>query len=926
MPIDFNMPIDFKNIPPNKLNPLYFFNNHYNDEILLSCMNKFKSYMYDEAIRTQTLTQQSNFISGDMNNFTIDSYINSAYNLPVNTYTYQLSRYDIPYYNLKLFLDTYGYGKPISLIQIMEDHKVFKHRIIFSLGMYVFPKLRIIYTEYGKAILCIYPSIDEGISNTKIKAMIDSSTSWSLYTKPHSDFYYNNATTISNLFEASDTFIKISKFTNSRAYHKPSVTDKWDMLITGDASNPNLLYQTYATYGSDTFGNVGFAIASQIKNYVKNNLNPIKCFIINDYRRINSYQVSISTDNQYINLNAYGEKNPIAPTNIIFYKYDSVNVIKKNRFDANMYMHQYYPDVYALGPMPIGEYAIDIYESDLTTSKFDNNFKLFKQFMNAKYPGLYEKVIIEKDLPTAFSSYNPSTFTYDYEDYKASTEFGDIRSYNISKLATLRLDNPVRYKEYAKLVNDKNRKFVNYFQNMASANTIYNRTVRSTSNNTAQPSDIVSFNEDHLYLEFTNSENIEHPVLIYVDGLRVMPTVVKTLNNKTCAYIPKSKVTPTSIITAKMLLIDEKYVSSKHNGLFTPTNINTLYPFPNALEFGKINMKDLIFYNTQSREYIDKSKIDLTANVNRYLIEHPVSFDPQIYFGTTPDSYLITADDKYFKTNQNQYVILADNIEKIKINNATNIDLNKNINAGDTPISINFPDLINADISVTNTNNFIEIHKPNAIIGAINTLTFESFGEEPNADRFMVYANGKLLENGIDYTINMPLKYGDNCIITINPMAGASGKLELVADYMPYRQKIIYNQNINFSSSAQGLIVLSDSDNKLIWPFDYRYANIFSNGLSVSKNNIFEYDILDIIKINNCAQGDSIKIYYDEDDDFFNYYAEDYNETITGLDINLALINNPIYTGTNYSLKDGEFANFLFNMYGSTHQYQSVPV
>lgn len=932
-------PVEYP-ITPNKLNPLYFFNNHYNDEILLQCLRDFKTYQYDYALRTQETTQQSNFISGTIDQFTIDSYINSAYKLPVNTYTYEIERLDIPFYNLKLFLNTYGYGVPISLIQIMEDHKVFKHRLVCSLGPYVFLKLRIIYTEFDKAILCIYPSTDEGVSNTKIKSMITSNdptyNTWSLYSKPHSDYYYNTATTINTLFGTSNSFIQLNKFNKSHAYHKISVTDKWDMLITGDATNPNLLYQTYATYGSDTSGNTGFTIATQVKDYIKVNLNPVKCFIINDYRRVNSYQFSvIDTADPSIILNTYGNKNPISPNNIIAYQFDSTHIIKMNRIgNSSDAMIEYkYPDVYKITLPNPGIYVIDTYESDLTMSVFDNNFDLFKRFMNTKYPNIYTSAIYNKDLPSIFKSYTPKTVTYDYDNYKASDQYGDVRAYNIYKLFELRDLNPARYIQYAKSVNDLNRKVANYYNDLSSSDSIYNRVVQDTSNNTASPADIVTFTEDHLYLEFTNSDNIDHPVLIFVDGRRVIPTVSQTFNNKTCAYIPKSKVTATSIITAKMELVDSRYSTAKQTGSFTPANVNEKYQFPNAEGFGKINNEDLLYYNSQTREYIDPNKINLSMGVSQYLIDHPVSSDPNVYFGITPDNYLITNDDKYFKTNAGEYVTLTDDIQYIDIDSTDtthSIQLNKDIDAKTTSLSINTPSLINADISVTNTNTFVEVYNPNAVIGSTNTLTFKSFGGKPDVRRFMVYANGVLLTKDVDYTLDLTdLKYGDDLNIIINPMAGASGKLELIADYMPERQYLAYNKSIQFASFSQGLIVLSRYNQ---WPVDYRYALIYKNGLLVNKNEIFEYPINNIIKINNIKENDIIQIYYTLDQDFSYYYClndnteawPSYSNCINSADVNYDFINNGgSYTGTSYTINQGEFANFLFNLYGTQHEYSS---
>ena len=911
------------NIAPYKMNPLYYLNDQYNDEILQAQLIKNANKTWSRSLDEQDITQGIDTVVGHASDFAINSKRNSDYNLPANTYTYKYKASSVPFYNVKAYADKYQYNKPVSLLQIMSDKSIFKNRLMFAIGEYVFLNLKIIFTEFGESILCIYPDASTGIMPSKMTSLIAQNVTWCMYSKIQSDFYYVNGTTIASLFGSTGTSVSISKFTNYNVFNKPNTPSKYDMLITADPLNPNLLYQTEAAYNGNSF-----TINSAFKTVIGSNTNTINCAVINDYGRVGEFQTTVSTENSSVNACLYGTYNPIHPTNIIIHKYDNTNMIKKERYSNSdvVTIESFYPDVFKFTFKRTGTYLIEYYETMVATTQFDNNFNLFKGFITNKYNlNTYANVVAARTLPEVLLNYLPdSNYVYDYSDYAASAQKGDVRAYNLYKLYELISNNMVEYRDYIKKINDKNRKYITYIESMSSANSIYNRVVRDTSNNSNDPSDIVKFNEDMIYFTYSNSKNTDKATVLYIDGLRVIPTLTKTLNNITSVYIPKSKVTGSSVITANILSCPKNKAESKTIGTFTPLDTSTAIQFPNADSFGKVNPTELVFYNVLTGEKIDKGKFSFSFDIDRYVTEHAVSESGDVNFGADINSYLLTVNDEYFKTSANEYVTLASDNVSVDTGSPS-AAINKYVDASSIHIKVNDPALVNVEIGVTNTNIFDEAIIPNATIGAANTLSLNSLytNIDSNADRFQVYANGRLLSSS-EYTISQDPEKDDKINVVVNPQTGTDGKLSLALDYMSYPASKLFNKTVSLTDELQGLINIDSKGNGLNRPIDVRYVEAYINGVRVAPDKVHETAITDIIKIDGLTDGCNVTVFYDKTAEMYSNYDVVYTY-LEAKDINRTLLFDSVGTYGTIEIKTGEIANYVYNLVGDKKEYRYIP-
>lgn len=830
-------------------NPLFFFNSLYDDVILGREMFENSDKLYCRSLDKQEIAQNAQVIFGDMSDFKVDENLNYKYKLPAGTYTYTIKKDIIPYYNKKRYITKYHYETPISLMEIFEDFKTFSRRILFKIDKYNFMNLRLLSTIQGYTVLCIYPDMNEGIMEAAMSREINNSSKWCITFDNQSDLYYTYLNK-NALFD--NNTIALERFQQKIIFNKPDKINSWSIYISANGKNINLLAQSSARliYGEDN--KLFFEIDPDFYQYIIANTNNCKCYVLNEYRKEGSLIYKGTEDTKPI-FQVPFLQNPIAIRNAYIYEYDEVNKIRMQRINNDTVIH--YPNIFDFSEIGLGKsFIVEWYENSNTLSKFDNNFQTYMDYIGDQYASLY----MTENAPIDILYYEPlDKFIYDYDDYIAHPAYGNVRKYKIMKLRELLFDNSMRYQHYIQKMNIKNRKYETFSTIVKDTPSILKRSLMDNIDYVESTDDIFYFKTPHTFIEFSSSIIFDKNAQVYINGKRFIPTLVSTYNYKTYVYIPLSVLTPETEIVVDMD-IEAAMANNKANAKFEFVSLNSYMPFPRPDKFTKIAKNDLLFYNSDTKEYISNDDIDFAMNVPVKQIQK-LNTEDERYNGYEEAEILITDTDRYFKTSHDEYFDLSPDYVTVE---APDGGFFKKVDPSNVIIKTKNASCINVDINVTNTNNYRWARIPDITLD--NDVYMDNFREDPNPKRFKAFRGGILMDE-TDYTYTPPTKYSGQALFTFNnsirndnmsdlqslDKIDPSDKIEtnsneIIIEYLSYEEDVIFNDFVTPDMYYEGLIDLSEFT-KL--PIDLRYTKIFVNGKRVLQQKVHGVFGIDMIYI-----------------------------------------------------------------------------
>lgn len=830
-------------------NPLFFFNSLYDDVILGREMFENSDKLYCRSLDKQEIAQNAQVIFGDMSDFKVDENLNYKYKLPAGTYTYTIKKDIIPYYNKKRYITKYHYETPISLMEIFEDFKTFSRRILFKIDKYNFMNLRLLSTIQGYTVLCIYPDMNEGIMEAAMSREINNSSKWCITFDNQSDLYYTYLNK-NALFD--NNTIALERFQQKIIFNKPDKINSWSIYISANGKNINLLAQSSARliYGEDN--KLFFEIDPDFYQYIIANTNNCKCYVLNEYRKEGSLIYKGTEDTKPI-FQVPFLQNPIAIRNAYIYEYDEVNKIRMQRINNDTVIH--YPNIFDFSEIGLGKsFIVEWYENSNTLSKFDNNFQTYMDYIGDQYASLY----MTENAPIDILYYEPlDKFIYDYDDYIAHPAYGNVRKYKIMKLRELLFDNSMRYQHYIQKMNIKNRKYETFSTIVKDTPSILKRSLMDNIDYVESTDDIFYFKTPHTFIEFSSSIIFDKNAQVYINGKRFIPTLVSTYNYKTYVYIPLSVLTPETEIVVDMD-IEAAMANNKANAKFEFVSLNSYMPFPRPDKFTKIAKNDLLFYNSDTKEYISNDDIDFAMNVPVKQIQK-LNTEDERYNGYEEAEILITDTDRYFKTSHDEYFDLSPDYVTVE---APDGGFFKKVDPSNVIIKTKNASCINVDINVTNTNNYRWARIPDVTLD--NDVYMDNFREDPNPKRFKAFRGGILMDE-TDYTYTPPTKYSGQALFTFNnsirddnmsdlqslDKLDPSDKLEtnsneIIIEYLSYEEDVIFNDFVTPDMYYESLIDLSEFT-KL--PIDLRYTKVFVNGKRVLQQKVHGVFGIDMIYI-----------------------------------------------------------------------------
>ena len=501
---------------------------------------------------------------------------------------------------------------------------------------------------------------------------------------------------------------------------------------------------------------------------------------------------------------------------------------------------------------------LEWYNSELTKSEFDDNVK---QYMSYKGDS-YISEMVNHTISSVISGYAPlANYMYDLPDFLASSDYPNIRQYKKNKLISLLEDNPERYKQLLRSINTKNKKSIYNEFNKTKNPSVFSRAVSDNHNQITDISKLVTFTEPCTFIKYENNTTALHPYYLFIDGKRKLPALTCTEGGFDYVYIKKSQLSDTSIIIIDAFLID--FNATKPYGEVNLGNTYYRSTFPNYADFKYINPNDLVYYDTSTKEYINKSSINDYLNVLSAIIKDD-SKEYEIQYLSSEVTYMLTSLQEFFNTKNTEQITLASKKDCI-IGPSL---FNKKINSMDVSVSPVSTDNINRMISITTTTGCITGYIPD--LRDTQTITLSNFTEDPSPDRFNVYIDGKLAKNGDGYVYTAPKKFGDNASFTILKYNHADSAVEAIVDYIPLKDEIIFNDIPSTSVyDTKGIIHLENSSTH---PFIKDYVKVSINSLRVPLSSIHDIGGNDMITIDDYDGTSTLKITaQSRDADCYNY-------------------------------------------------------
>jgi len=809
---------------------LYFLNDQYDDLVVSQFLTKLNHKLYSTSLRQGSLMQNITSYTGYMSDFTVNEDYNKKFGLPPKSYVAKINAEIFPVYDEKRFIRIYGYGSEIPLLTIMKDHSVFARSPIVYIDKYALFKVSFIVFPNQTHVI-IKPTPSEGLSINTMNEFISNNAPWSIILNQKSDYYYTyKERTV--LF--SGTSIDSNLFTEKILYDKKDKTDHWDIYMSISQTEPNLLVQSIAT-STEINGRMYFNVSQKFKNYVYSSVSAIKVHLLNSYRK-NGHGKFIYDGTNIPIVQIPFDKNPVPIDSIIVWKYDKEDDIKVNLIENNI-IH-YYPNIYDLRNMWDGtsDLLIEWFENNPPDVDFDNNFK---EYMDC-YGEDFVTMIINKTAPNPIMEYSPlPEFIFDYDDYKASEFFGDVRAYKLSKLITLLRDNPMRYDLFMNQIYSKIQKKSTMVCTKSTHSYIFNTSKMDNYNECGENTSLrKTFSEPMTYIRFYNRDARSKSVYIFVDGKRIPIEHMMNVGYYGYVYFAKRYVNDNSKIVVDVSNISD--MDPVVGDIYFNT-MNNFVVFPNPENFRFVSGKDLQYIKSYNNEYINQDLLSYQISLDTYYIIHESfreNYLSMMY-------YLVTSENEIFSPINADLFVLRSDQTIVPINDK---NFYKRIDSHRLSIACVDRSLLNFVIKVTRT----DIYQSKYIKNGAVVIMFDRFKGKPDASRFRVFVGGILLSPSQQYVIKLPSKYDGTAEIIITDCPSTGDRNDVLVEYIPFDEEILYNDIPSEQIYRNGLFYFDEISNK---PINLRLCRIYIDGLRVSNDDIIYTGINDIYKIKNYSGG-----------------------------------------------------------------------
>ena len=857
------------------LNPIYYWNNLYNSNVirhqLHDAMSKsfYENSMYQNQICKNIYFQLSSF----KNNETI----NRRYKLPEGTLLYKVTSISHSQLCTKEV-----YINNINKIQNIEDicyNENFYTIPLFFIGEFLIMDIKVVFLPDGVLLGIEKPTYDQ-----IIKQIGTNDTECRLELRQRSDMYKPIERARTNIFK--DTYIEISE----NEYYDGRIHEDYDFVdVFISIPNTDLIYHSIGIYSTD---HKGISVNIAFKRFILNNTNNndsvrIWFFSMPNFTGYTLYETIISGENDKYFVNLKWFDHIITTENISIYEFNNDTFSIGKRLNAKI--GHIFPDIYTISKADLlrGNLYLIVYTKDYAHSNKNNmHYNPISIYTN-EYHFNYFGEVCSNTVPEVIRDYKPEPHIYDYNDFMTDEVFPDIRAYDFNKYISCMTEFPNLMNNYLEIIH----KLVRFQFSLSSQSELIKVIV-----DRKNPDDEIFIEREEFsgislpvknpYIKFTNFDDEEHNIELFVNGLRILSYWEETVSHVYYVLLPisfKSEDLKEISLTVCKHPLRKKYESEI---IFTEKG-ETL-PFPDSDEFGDISLGDIIFVDKDTGEYIDPGDFGFSQDVDKDIIDNPYNEDEFTASGVTDIIHLLTQNTEYYATMNKENIILNKAKENIPcppdfIPNESN----KVIDSDKIHIECTDEKYINKEIIITNTTE-------GGRYGCIpdcsdNThnhkIIFNRWTRDPSRNRFRAYHNGLLLKDS-DYDYIPPEKYGGDAIFDFSKFTSGN----ILVDYIPYREYMIYDGDI-INDWIHDKFLLIDISQFVDYGVCSQMIKIWIDGMFLSVDKIyntkaFGYIVVDLREYEKITR---ITIYVDKiDTDCME------NEFILNKDINRKLIDSCI--------------------------------
>lgn len=811
------------------------FNDQYaNAEPVYQNFNDMRSKLFTKIQNDTAQLKEASTLSGTMSDFKINLKFNKDHKLANNVYSYQTPINIFPFYKRKVFHDKYGKGDSfVSLLQVMQDPSLFSKRVRFKINGYMI--MNVAFSSNNNGTTIILTPTKNSLYQSTLDDFITKNVKWDMIIEPVTP--YGTVNKEKNSLFGDTNLIRMSDINMQKILTVEGVTNHWIVASACGFSDPGVYIYTIGTSVSVN-GIPHIEVPAAFKTFLYTQTSICNMHIFG----LTSLTKPITIDNRYsngryaiddcsiydascINIETISATTSVIGPNV---KTDSIVFKYPNTYVSNEVFNISNPLILLrINPPP--SFKKDSLLCDTPKVLFDK-----KQFPLLSYISEYKgSHIFDSTLPSIVKNYVPYKLIYNISDFNASIYKTDFNSYMLSKLIDILHDFPIRYCQLYDSINEKYKYFSYLFYLAKSAPHLLNT---SRLNNTTEVNnenyDVV-FDEPQCYVSFNNSSGVRKIVNIYVDGCRIPTKYTYTAGFTQYVYIPVSKVKPTSIVELEIL---RDYDNRICNGDIRFSSLEDKLHLPS--DFKGVASSDLIFYNTISKSYINKSSIRFGTKVykiNVYMIDDPEkrkvfsdttgeyidTYDRLLFSYYTTSSidyerltpYLKTVVDEFYITNQSEKIRLSDEVETVI--RPSGDDFYKIVDGNKCFMVTDMIENLNVPMSIASTRFFNTVEGYVEDVDGKRVSTITGFRGDPSPNRFRVFLNGLLLDPS-QYTLYISPKYGGTVTVTYKNIP--AGRSSTIIDYLPMRlnsgvaTKDITNTNYISIKKANSHLPISSRD------------------------------------------------------------------------------------------------------------------
>jgi len=800
-------------------NPIYFGSDQYSDDVI----NYFLYTAWDKSFSRNVYRQQEfdkqMRRSIDVADFTRDVRLNTRLKLPVRAFVLKLDGFRLPIGNKKRFINQYGnFNKPIAMRSIMLDGKTFTHSIFCTLDKYAYLDLYFLPTTYGYTYLVYLPVFtptdrvvkdDNEIyetfeTTTPTPAGVWTDTQFKQFQENHSKLViqwtrhgdiYRAGGTLRNYVNTTDGTITLPRVKSQVANFVENDYDSnsWDILITdGSGIHSKCYMRCVGVLDSIDNDKVVFKVPSPsfVATATRNAVGMI-------YAIKRPTRVSCIYYEHIDNLVPIFQIDTISsPISQYSYLISELQWVDKRCLNTDILdiEPRFYPNVIDLTNTPW--YAdgknliIEIFERPIkdATCKFDNPIQNYMNAVGKYYPSIVTDAM---QCPPVIADYT-STLPPTAEDYPYDTSpyWGNIRGYYLNILNDVCNDDPMRLKDLQKYLNAKNKKFTTKSGTPADLKFTSEYVMDNSKYAVVQKDDTTHFTEPHGMFRYTTDAQ-DSGALVYMNGI-----LQKIELNYYCAgfeylYLPKSKIdmgmarytTTEEMDLAKPITIDAfpRYTTLYHPNIYQSLMYDDTTErkplFEDVVSKKGFSIDDLIFYDNNTMEYIDKSKFHYGVLTDQYIVKHERRDEVVMLDKARSVEYLLTSLGEVYRTMDVQEIILKEADFEIDMSNLVAKDpaglsviSSKEHTPGTLTVGIKDPSMVGTEI-IAQVSTRLENREFSGldIIQNNNLILWKHFNMSNDPRKAEVYHNGVLLRPS-EYRLVYPSKLGGTLIVDLNPI------------------------------------------------------------------------------------------------------------------------------------------------------------